>query len=78
MTPFGAPSTRPDEPVTAGVDVGAGPGSAILGMLDERKIQQQADLDALYTYLPALEVLANRPNAKQSLKNLVRRIKASR
>lgn len=27
MTPLGAPSTRPGEPVTAGLDIGAGPGS---------------------------------------------------
>ena len=29
--PFGAPSDRPNEPITAGVDVGPGPGSEVLG-----------------------------------------------
>lgn len=32
VTPLFAPSQRPNEPVTAGVDVGAGPGSAALIM----------------------------------------------
>ncbi len=77
LTPFGASSSRPDEPVTAGVDVGAGPGSAILGMLDEGEIVRRADSEALYRYLPALEFLANRPGAKASLKSLVQRLKAS-
>jgi len=31
-TPFSAATERPDEPVTAGIDLGAGPGSAALGM----------------------------------------------
>lgn len=77
LMPFGAGSQRPDEPVTAGVDVGAGPGSAILGMLDEDAIARKADSEALYRYLPVLEFLANRPGAKASLKNLVRKLKAS-
>lgn len=32
VTPLFAPSQRPNEPVTAGVDVGAGPGSSALMM----------------------------------------------
>lgn len=31
IIPLDAPSTRPDEPVTAGIDMGPGPGSAIMG-----------------------------------------------
>ena len=41
VTELFAPSTRPDEPVTAGIDMGAGPGSAVLGMqspLSQRKM----------------------------------------
>jgi hypothetical protein len=77
-TPFGAPTTRPDEPVTSGVDIGPGPGSASLGMVDPAAIQQKADTDQLYAYLPVLEFLANRPGASQSLRNVVQTIKASR
>jgi hypothetical protein len=32
LTPLFAPSQRPNEPITAGVDVGAGPGSEVLTM----------------------------------------------
>jgi hypothetical protein len=32
ITPLYAPSQRPDEPITAGIDMGPGPGSAALGM----------------------------------------------
>jgi hypothetical protein len=30
--PFSAPTQRPDEPITSGVDIGPGPGSNVLGM----------------------------------------------
>ena len=30
--PFSAPTQRPDEPITSGIDMGPGPGSNILGM----------------------------------------------
>lgn len=77
VTPFGAPSTNPNEPITAGIDLGAGPGSAALGLVDPAEIQARADREALARYLPVLEFLANRPEGSQALKNLVRRIKSS-
>lgn len=77
-TPFGAPTERPDEPVTSGIDLGAGVGSDALGMVDPQAIQEKADTDQLYSYLPVLEFLANRPGSSQSLKNVVRSLKASR
>lgn len=36
IIPFTSPTTRPGEPVTSGVDVGDGPGSAALQVLDQR------------------------------------------
>lgn len=77
VTPFGSPSTMPDQPITAGIDMGAGPGSAALGLVDEDAIRRKADTDALARYLPVLEFLANRPEGSASLKALVRRLKAS-
>lgn len=32
LTPLFAPTQRPDEPITAGIDIGEGPGSQILSM----------------------------------------------
>lgn len=77
VTPFGDPTARPDEPITAGIDMGAGPGSASLGMLDEKALQKRADTDKLIRYLPVLEFLANRPGAAASLRGIVRNLKAT-
>lgn len=77
VVPFGAGTNRPDEPITAGIDMGAGPGSASLGLLDEQALQQRADADQLIKYLPVFEFLANRPGATASLRNLVRNLKAT-
>lgn len=77
VVPFGSPSMRPDEPITSGIDLGAGPGSASLGMLDEQALQERADSDQLVKYLPVFEFLANRPGASASLRNLVRNLKAT-
>lgn len=57
--------------------MGAGPGSASLGMLDEKTLEQRADNDQLIKYLPVLEFLANRPESSSSLRNVVRSLKAS-
>lgn len=72
MTGFDAPSARPDEPVTAGADAGAGPGSEILGIPSE----EAGDLQSIAKHLPMLEWFANQPNASPSTKAFVRRIKA--
>lgn len=42
--PLDAPTQRPDEPVTAGVDAGPGPGSEILPPPNEYAPSQQADM----------------------------------
>lgn len=77
VPPFGSATSRPDEPITSGVDMGAGPGSASLGMLDEETLQKRADTEQLMKYLPVLEFISNRPNASASLRNIVRNLKAS-
>jgi len=74
FTPINAPTGRPGEPVTAGVDIGAGPGSSVLGM----KPPLESDLASLMPYLPELEFAANRnPNATTT-RALVRMLKARR
>lgn len=76
VTPFGAPSARPGEPVTAGAALGAGPGVESLGLMDDKAFQEQ-DRQKLVAYLPVLEFLANRPDAMPSLRQLVRKVKAT-
>jgi hypothetical protein len=40
VTPLTAASERPDEPVTAGMDFGAGPGSEVLNLPRERSLSE--------------------------------------
>jgi len=40
LTPLTAPSERPSEPVTAGMDFGAGPGSEALNLPRERSLSE--------------------------------------
>lgn len=76
VVPFGAPSNRPDEPITAGAPVGLGPGPEALGLTTEEELLKR-DKQYLANYLPVLEFLANRPNAMPSLRSMVRKIRAA-
>ena len=71
VTPFGAPSERPDEPVTAGADVGPGPGSEALGL--GRQVQD--DTAQLARYLPIIEKVANDSASSKSLRLFVQYLK---
>lgn len=68
---FDAPSQMPDEPVTAGASMGAGPGLEALGLPN----QPDEDMKRLVMYLPVLEHMANQPGASKAARNLVRQIK---
>lgn len=53
LTPLSAPSSRPNEPVTSGLDQGAGPGPEILGQLPIRGASDDLfELRALYRMFP--------------------------
>jgi hypothetical protein len=70
-TPLGAPSQDPSQPVTAGADAGAGPGSAALGLPDTSN--EAADLARRYgPLLPFLIRKADSPYASQDFRNQVR------
>lgn len=43
VTELFAPTTRPDEPITAGIDRGAGPGSEALGLNQIRSSEKLSD-----------------------------------
>lgn len=76
VTPFGAPTNRPDEPVTSGSPLGPGPGPESLGLSSEQDLQEQ-DKKTLVAYLPVLEYYANSPQGMPSLRAIVRKIKAA-
>ena len=75
VTPLFAPSQRPDEPITAGIPMGAGPGPEILGI--NNNLDTQEDRDRMISYLPALEVVAASPNSSQAFRNYVRQLRAN-
>ena len=74
VVPFSAPSGRPDEPVTSGANLGAGPDSSALG-LQPGQVEQQ-DLSKVAKSLPILEMLANQPDALPSTRLMVNLLKA--
>lgn len=72
--PFSAPTSRPDEPVTAGADAGPGAGQDALGL--HRFDPENPALDDLRQTLPALEILATAPFASESLRQYVRYVRS--
>jgi hypothetical protein len=76
VTPLYAPTQRPDEPVTTGIPMGAGPGPEVLGM-NQPSADTDADRQKLLSYLPALETIAQSPSSSQSFRNYVRLLRAN-
>ena len=66
---FDRPTERPMEPLTAGLDIGPGPGSEALGMAPAD------NLEKLRPMLPVLELLAGQPGVGVEARNLVRRLR---
>ena len=67
VTELYAPSERPEEPITAGVDQGAGPGSEAL-MMNQMK---QDDKDIVAKYLPSLSSMASAQDTPESFRAFV-------
>ena len=65
------PTTRPNEPITAGVDFGPGPGSEALpkNLMNNTRPDENAKIVA--QYLPDLAFAARSPDAPDSFKNFV-------
>lgn len=71
VTPFGAASERPDEPVTFGSPSGPGPGPEVLGL----GTGMPEDIAALTAYLPVFEMMANQPGSSRASRNYLRSLK---
>jgi hypothetical protein len=65
-----APSQRPGEPITAGLDFGAGPDSSALGMQSYSQ-QRQADIDMMKAHLPMLKAATKFKGAPETFIGLV-------
>lgn len=71
VTPLDAPTARPDEPVTAGVDYGPGPGSEALGLRQEGALSERTR-----AAMPYLIWMANRPGSSDAARMIVRQLKS--
>ena len=65
------PTTRPNEPITAGVDFGPGPGSEALSknLMNNTRLDENAKI--AQQYLPELAYAAKSPDAPDSFKRFV-------
>lgn len=66
VVPLGAPTERPETPLTSGMDIGEGPGSEILPNF------RQSEADIVNKYMPALNAMASQADAPQSFRLFVR------
>jgi hypothetical protein len=69
-TPISEPTQFPEEPVTAGVDAGAGPGSEVLAS------RPGPTRDKLKAQLPMMMRMAELPGTSPEFRNLVRYLRS--
>ena len=75
VTPLSAPTARPDEPVTAGAAMGAGPGPSALGGQPAQVASQ--DMGKISQSLPLFEMMANMNDATASTRLFVNLLKGA-
>ena len=75
ITPLDAPTERPDEPVTAGMDMGPGPGKASIGLGQGMRDQSAIDAKQVAEFLPQLERMATMAGAPKSFVRFVRYVR---
>ena len=75
IVPLTAPTRRPAEPVTAGVDAGPGPGSEVLGMKSPIDTQLE-DLSKLTKYMPLMMQFADSPQSSGTMKAFVKYLRS--
>lgn len=76
VVPLSAASGRPDEPVTAGAALGAGPGVSALGGGQPAQVASQ-DMGKISQSIPLLEMMANMHDALPSTRLFVNLIKGA-
>jgi len=70
ITPLTAETERPDEPVTAGVDFGPGPGSEAL-VLPNTSDSEMEFKKSIESYYPVLSFVASRPNTSPETRRVL-------
>jgi hypothetical protein len=74
VVPLDAPTQRPNEPVTTGIDMGAGAGSEVMYAND--KGLESEDRQRMLMALPTLAILAESPSASNAFRNYVRYLRS--
>ena len=75
VTPLYAPTERPDEPVTAGIDQGAGPGSNAL-MVNQPDDYTNFNTN-IQSYGPVLSYIASLQNTSPETRRVIRQLRDS-
>jgi hypothetical protein len=70
VTPITAATMNPDEPITAGVDVGAGPGSEALMLPNDTSAEMEFN-KSIASYYPVLSYVASRPNTSPETRRIL-------
>lgn len=76
VIPLGAPTNRPSEPVTTGIDAGPGAGSEILGLKGAAETMQE-DLSVLAKYMPLMAAYADTTESTGTMKAFVRYLRGN-
>lgn len=76
LIPLNAPTQRPDEPITTGVDSGAGPGSEVLTSPAAVAAQNNDDLARLAAIMPVYARIAESPYASNATRNFYRYLRS--
>ena len=71
MTELYAPTERPEEPGTTGIDMGAGAGSEVLSL---SKPDDTNFVAALTSYKPVLNFIADQPNTSPETRAAIRQL----
>ena len=74
VVPLDAPTDRPNEPVTTGIDMGPGQGSEVMYANDTTLNAE--DRQRMLTALPTLAILAESPSASNAFRNYVRYLRS--
>ena len=71
ITPMFAPTERPEEPVTQGINVGAGMGSEVLAMRQPDDTNFRANITS---YKPVLNYISDLPNTSPETRQAIRQL----
>jgi len=72
VTPLFAPTERPDEPITNGIDMGDGAGSEALAMRQPDDTNFRA---AISSYMPVLAYVSDLPNTSPETRKAIRQLR---